>query len=601
MPDVYASIESADEAVQERLAEVLELRAADAAQQAMLEDYLADLPLPDGARVLEVGCGTGAVALAVDRGADTLVAAGRLGAPAAEALKAEAAPRGGRRVLRPHRLREPDRSAPVTDDVDARLRAFARLLVRTGVNLSEGQELLVHAQHEHAPFVRAHRATRPTRAGARFVDVAYADRWVQRAFVESAPDEMLGWTPPWMVARLERAIEVGAAIIGVSADSGAEVYEGLDGDRLARARFRDFDRVWMEGVMGRKLAVVARRLPDRGLGARGARRARRRPPVGRLRARPAPRRARSRRGVGGAPGRAPGPRARAHRARRSPRCATAAPGTDLEVGLIEGARWLAGRERTVHGQVHAPNLPDRGGLHEPAPRARRGHGPQHDAARAARRRSSRASSCALAGGEIVEARATPRRGRRCAPSSRIDDGARRFGEVALVDASSRVGETGVIFNNTLFDENAAAHIAWGNALPVGARPRPARTSTPPPASTSPRPTPTSWSAHREVEIDGVEPGRRGGAAAARGDLAALGGRPRRAAALRGEVHHGPLILPSMMQFARATPPRARAARPPAASPRAARRPGSARPPRRPARPAPGPGRRARSRRKPRRS
>jgi ubiquinone/menaquinone biosynthesis C-methylase UbiE len=75
MPDVYASIESADEAVQERLAEVLELRAADAAQQAMLEEYLADLPLPDGARVLEVGCGTGAVArtLAVRPGVGEVV------------------------------------------------------------------------------------------------------------------------------------------------------------------------------------------------------------------------------------------------------------------------------------------------------------------------------------------------------------------------------------------------------------------------------------------------------------------------------------------------------------------------------------------------
>jgi hypothetical protein len=39
MPDVYASIESADEAVEERLAEVLELGAADAARQALLEDY----------------------------------------------------------------------------------------------------------------------------------------------------------------------------------------------------------------------------------------------------------------------------------------------------------------------------------------------------------------------------------------------------------------------------------------------------------------------------------------------------------------------------------------------------------------------------------
>ena len=75
MPDVYASIESAEEAVQERLAEVLELRAADAAQQAMLEDYLAELPLPDRARVLEVGCGTGAVArtLAVRPGVGEVV------------------------------------------------------------------------------------------------------------------------------------------------------------------------------------------------------------------------------------------------------------------------------------------------------------------------------------------------------------------------------------------------------------------------------------------------------------------------------------------------------------------------------------------------
>ena len=75
MPDVYASIENADEAVQERLADVLELRAADAGQQAMLEDYLADLALPAGARVLEVGCGTGAVArtLAVRPGVGEVV------------------------------------------------------------------------------------------------------------------------------------------------------------------------------------------------------------------------------------------------------------------------------------------------------------------------------------------------------------------------------------------------------------------------------------------------------------------------------------------------------------------------------------------------
>jgi ubiquinone/menaquinone biosynthesis C-methylase UbiE len=62
MPDVYATIEEADEAVQVQLADVLELRAADPQQRAMLEEYLADLPLPTGARLLEIGCGTGAVA-----------------------------------------------------------------------------------------------------------------------------------------------------------------------------------------------------------------------------------------------------------------------------------------------------------------------------------------------------------------------------------------------------------------------------------------------------------------------------------------------------------------------------------------------------------
>jgi aminopeptidase len=45
-----------------------------------------------------------------------------------------------------------------------------------------------------------------------------------------------------------------------------------------------------------------------------------------------------------------------------------------------------------------------------------------------------------------------------------DEGAARLGEVALVDGSSRVGQTGLVFYDTLFDENAAAHIALGAAI-----------------------------------------------------------------------------------------------------------------------------------------
>src|ERR1700741_685796 len=65
MPDPYATIADADPSLQERLAEVLELRAKDTQQQAMLRTYLSEIELPPGASALEIGCGTGAVGRAL--------------------------------------------------------------------------------------------------------------------------------------------------------------------------------------------------------------------------------------------------------------------------------------------------------------------------------------------------------------------------------------------------------------------------------------------------------------------------------------------------------------------------------------------------------
>ena len=61
MPDAYATIADVDVATQERLAAVLELRAADPQQRAILESYLSEIHFGDEARVLEIGCGTGPV------------------------------------------------------------------------------------------------------------------------------------------------------------------------------------------------------------------------------------------------------------------------------------------------------------------------------------------------------------------------------------------------------------------------------------------------------------------------------------------------------------------------------------------------------------
>lgn len=59
MPDVWTTVQDLDQATQERLADVLEKRGADAQQQAMRRAFLQEVPFPQGARVLDVGCGTG--------------------------------------------------------------------------------------------------------------------------------------------------------------------------------------------------------------------------------------------------------------------------------------------------------------------------------------------------------------------------------------------------------------------------------------------------------------------------------------------------------------------------------------------------------------
>jgi ubiquinone/menaquinone biosynthesis C-methylase UbiE len=65
MPDPYATIATADPSLQQRLSDVLELRASDLQQRAMLRAYLSEIDLPPGAKALEIGCGTGAVSRAL--------------------------------------------------------------------------------------------------------------------------------------------------------------------------------------------------------------------------------------------------------------------------------------------------------------------------------------------------------------------------------------------------------------------------------------------------------------------------------------------------------------------------------------------------------
>jgi SAM-dependent methyltransferase len=102
MSDVWATFNELDAAMQERLAGVLETRGADPQQQDMRRAFLANIPFPEQARILELGCGTGvltralasrpevAVVVAVDQGASLLEKARRLAADLANVSFQEA-------------------------------------------------------------------------------------------------------------------------------------------------------------------------------------------------------------------------------------------------------------------------------------------------------------------------------------------------------------------------------------------------------------------------------------------------------------------------------------------------------------------------------
>jgi aminopeptidase len=338
---------------------------------------------------------------------------------------------------------------------------YARLVVRVGVDVQRGQDVLVHAEIDQAPFVRAV-AAEAYRAGARHVHVDYRDPYVRRALVAEGSEESLGHTPSWVLTRMQEAAETGAAVISVAGGSNADVYEGLDPARLGRARMPALERAWLDAVNERKVPWTIVAYPTE----RWARETFGEPDVDRLWAAvahamrldlPDPAAAWSERLD------ELEARAAALTERRFAAMRYRGPGTDLEVGLIEGAsRWLAGRARTASGRAHVANMPTEEVFTSPH-RLRAEGTVRATMPFALRGGIVEGLELRLTGGEIVEARAT--HGEELVRAElALDDGARRLGELALVDASSRVGDTGLVFHNTLFDENAASHIAWGAGL-----------------------------------------------------------------------------------------------------------------------------------------
>ncbi len=341
-----------------------------------------------------------------------------------------------------------------------RLTRMAELAIRVGVDVQPGQLVVVLGQVENAPLTREI-ARAAYRAGASFVGSRYTDQHLTRALIELGPEASLSASTPWDVTMLKTLTAERGAYIQVSGDPEPDLLADLDGNSVGRARPHDFVVEWGRMVSERLVSWTIVPAPNAGW----ARQVFGKPDVDALWS-AVEKAVRLDRADPIAEWRT--------RLDRLDRIASAltersfdslryrGPGTDLIVGLLPSGRWTSGNFQTVFGHRHVPNLPTEEVF--TSPDRRRADG---------KLRSTRPLQVGgtlvrdleleFREGRIVEVRATVGadviRGQVA-----IDDGAARLGEVSLVDGSSEVGKLGLTFYNTLFDENATCHIAYGDGF-----------------------------------------------------------------------------------------------------------------------------------------
>ncbi|EYB69385.1 peptidase M29, aminopeptidase II [Deinococcus phoenicis] len=351
---------------------------------------------------------------------------------------------------------------------EEKLARYAELLVRTGVNLPEGGKVQVNAPVEAAALARLV-ARAAYRAGAADVRVDYNDPHLSLALYEDGTDAAVEFLPEWSAQESERLVADGYAFISI-VGSDPSLLAGVNPERVARRSklaaqmgqhvqkaIGGFEVNWTVAAMS--TPAWARRvypeLPEEEAVARlwddifKVTRADQPDPVAAW---------------------------DAHLARLERLTAfltgrqyaalhlRSGLGTDLTVGLADGHIWQGGAETARNGIRAVPNLPTDEVF--TAPHAGRVDG----VAVASKPLSARGQliegiRVRFEGGKAVEVSAE--KGEETLRQlMETDEGASHLGEIALVPASAPVAQTGTLFLNTLFDENAASHIALGRCYPT---------------------------------------------------------------------------------------------------------------------------------------
>jgi aminopeptidase len=347
---------------------------------------------------------------------------------------------------------------------DERLDRFADLVVRVGANVRPGQDVVLIYLVEHTPIARA--VTRAALgAGAQRVHPVISDLHLRKAAIEYGPEEELGKTPTYLLDWISSWEDTRPALISLTGDPEPTLFDGLDPELVARAEPRDVRMIYLPFVMGRKLNWVIVPAPNPGwaeavLGE---------PDVERLWDAVATTMRLDeddpveawRTHAAMLQGRADGLNAAHFDAIRF-----RGPGTDLAVGLLGGSRWMCATFETDTGIEHLPNIPTEevfttpdwtrteGVVRSTYPLVVPGIGKRVEGL-----------ELRFEGGKVVDVQADGDGAEVIRAQIASDDRAPYLGEIALVDGSSRVRKTGLVFENTLFDENASCHVAYGSGLP----------------------------------------------------------------------------------------------------------------------------------------
>jgi aminopeptidase len=363
-------------------------------------------------------------------------------------------------------------------DFHKMLKKYADLIVQVGLNLQSGQRLLITntkssnngVSIQAAPLVREVVAS-AYEAGARYVQVLWDDDLVQRIRFQKAPGDSFDEYPSWRAKAEEEYASRGDAMLVIVADN-PDLLSDQDPERVAaaqqtaRVHLRRVSEYTSRNATNWLIVAAAasgwaaKVYPDASPEERLDRLWRTIFAICRLDRDD------------------PVETWRTHTENLAARCEylnlkaysalrLIAPGTDLTIGLPPGHFWEGGGTTTERGLPFIPNLPTEEVFTLPHRKVAEG--------------IVRSSMPLNYGGALIEDFSlTFAEGRVTAVSARrgekllnklieTDEGASHLGEIALVPNSSPISQSGLLFYNTLFDENAACHLALGRGFRMNLR------------------------------------------------------------------------------------------------------------------------------------